>query len=311
MPDAHWLTEARLKGTKIVVIACEYSATATKADEAIVVRPGTTPALALGLANVIIREKLYDAITSAVDRSADARPDGHAEDAARGRGVRRRARGALERDARARRGRAGAGARRAARHVRARGASRRVGRLRLVGRADERAEADDARPGGSRSTVEAPMLEGAVEVTLADGSRVRCRPVFDLTQRVRRALRSEDDRRAHLGAGRGHRVAGAARSPRSPARRSSASAWGPTSSSTTTTRTAPASARGADRQRRQDRRQRRLVRRQLPRVALQRLPAVHQREPVRPRARPARSRPGRGSTGSRSRRTTTTTRTIR
>ena len=27
MPDAHWLTEARLKGTRIVVIACEYSST--------------------------------------------------------------------------------------------------------------------------------------------------------------------------------------------------------------------------------------------------------------------------------------------
>ncbi|MBI4600378.1 MAG: molybdopterin-dependent oxidoreductase, partial [Planctomycetes bacterium] len=56
MPDSHWLTEARLKGTKIVVIACEYSATSTKADDAIVVRPGTTPALALGLAGVIMRE---------------------------------------------------------------------------------------------------------------------------------------------------------------------------------------------------------------------------------------------------------------
>src|SRR5690606_6162145 len=60
MPDAHWLTEARIKGTKIVVIACEYSATATKADEVVVVRPGTTPALALGFANVILREDLYD-----------------------------------------------------------------------------------------------------------------------------------------------------------------------------------------------------------------------------------------------------------
>ncbi|HEY3324932.1 MAG TPA: molybdopterin-dependent oxidoreductase [Planctomycetota bacterium] len=60
MPDAHWLTEARLKGTRIVVIACEYSATCTKADDAIVVRPGTTPALALGLCNVLLREKLYD-----------------------------------------------------------------------------------------------------------------------------------------------------------------------------------------------------------------------------------------------------------
>jgi nitrate reductase alpha subunit len=61
MPDAHWLTEARMKGTKIVVIACEYSATATKADEVIVCRPGMTPALALGLANVILRDRLYDA----------------------------------------------------------------------------------------------------------------------------------------------------------------------------------------------------------------------------------------------------------
>ncbi|MCH9010258.1 MAG: molybdopterin-dependent oxidoreductase, partial [Chloroflexi bacterium] len=60
MPDAHWLTEARLKGTKIIVIACEYSATASKGDEVIVVRPGTTPALALGLAQVILREGLYD-----------------------------------------------------------------------------------------------------------------------------------------------------------------------------------------------------------------------------------------------------------
>ncbi len=60
MPDSHWLTEARLKGTRVVVIACEYSATSSKADDAIVVRPGTTPALALGLVNVILREKLYD-----------------------------------------------------------------------------------------------------------------------------------------------------------------------------------------------------------------------------------------------------------
>ena len=61
MPDSHWLTEARLKGTRVVVIACEYSATSSKADDAIVVRPGTTPALALGLVNVLLKEKLYDA----------------------------------------------------------------------------------------------------------------------------------------------------------------------------------------------------------------------------------------------------------
>jgi nitrate reductase / nitrite oxidoreductase, alpha subunit len=61
MPDAHWLTEARMKGTKVVVISAEYSATANKSDELLVVRPGTTPALALGFAQVLISEGLYDA----------------------------------------------------------------------------------------------------------------------------------------------------------------------------------------------------------------------------------------------------------
>ena len=61
MPDSHWLTEARLKGTKVVVLTVEYSATANKGDEVIVIRPGTDPAFALGLAQVIIKEKLFDA----------------------------------------------------------------------------------------------------------------------------------------------------------------------------------------------------------------------------------------------------------
>ncbi|GMV39866.1 MAG: hypothetical protein AMXMBFR64_15820 [Myxococcales bacterium] len=69
MPDAHWLTEARLTGTRVVVIACEYSATANKGDDVLVVRPGTTPALALGLCHVIFKEKLYD--LEAVRRFSD------------------------------------------------------------------------------------------------------------------------------------------------------------------------------------------------------------------------------------------------
>lgn len=60
MPDSHWLTEARLKGTKVVVVTVEYSATATKADEVIVIRPGTDPAFALGMTQVVLAEKLYD-----------------------------------------------------------------------------------------------------------------------------------------------------------------------------------------------------------------------------------------------------------
>ncbi len=60
MPDAHWLTEARLKGTQVVTVACEYQSTSNKADRVIVVRPGSDPAFALGLAHVLIRDQLYD-----------------------------------------------------------------------------------------------------------------------------------------------------------------------------------------------------------------------------------------------------------
>jgi nitrate reductase alpha subunit len=61
MPDSHWMAEARLKGTKVVVVTVEYSATAKFGDEVIVIRPGTDPAFALGLAQVILSEGLYDA----------------------------------------------------------------------------------------------------------------------------------------------------------------------------------------------------------------------------------------------------------
>lgn len=61
MPDSHWLTEARLKGAKTCAVTVEYSATASKVDEVIVIRPGTDPAFALGLAQVIISKKTYDA----------------------------------------------------------------------------------------------------------------------------------------------------------------------------------------------------------------------------------------------------------
>lgn len=60
MPDAHWLTEARQRGAKVITIATEYQATANKADEVIIIRPGTDAAFALGVASVIINEKLYD-----------------------------------------------------------------------------------------------------------------------------------------------------------------------------------------------------------------------------------------------------------
>jgi nitrate reductase / nitrite oxidoreductase, alpha subunit len=61
MPDAHWLTEARLKGAKTVAITVEYSATASKCDDAMIIRPGTDGALALGMAQVLISQRLFDA----------------------------------------------------------------------------------------------------------------------------------------------------------------------------------------------------------------------------------------------------------
>lgn len=63
MPDSHWLTEARMKGTKVVVISTDYQSTANKADEVILLRPATDAALALGCCQQIISRGLYDAET--------------------------------------------------------------------------------------------------------------------------------------------------------------------------------------------------------------------------------------------------------
>jgi nitrate reductase alpha subunit len=60
MPDAHWLTEAVVKGKKVIAITTDYNATASKASEVIIIRPGTDAALALGAAHLVIKEKLYD-----------------------------------------------------------------------------------------------------------------------------------------------------------------------------------------------------------------------------------------------------------
>lgn len=60
MPDAHWLSEARLKGAKVMTIACEYQATSFRADNVMIIRPGSDPALALGICNVLMLENLFD-----------------------------------------------------------------------------------------------------------------------------------------------------------------------------------------------------------------------------------------------------------
>jgi nitrate reductase alpha subunit len=69
MPDSHWLTEARIKGAKVVFISNDYSPTARSADELIVLRTATDAAFAYSLAYVIMNEQLYqkDAVRSFTD----------------------------------------------------------------------------------------------------------------------------------------------------------------------------------------------------------------------------------------------------
>ncbi|OHB85277.1 MAG: molybdopterin oxidoreductase [Planctomycetes bacterium RBG_16_64_12] len=181
MPDAHWLTEARLKGTRVVVIACEYSATACKADDVIIVRPGTTPALALGLAHVIMCEKLYDAdyVRQWTDLPLLVRMD--TLEHLRAEGVFGGEPAALSNQTR----------------VLADGEKGPppLGQTDMLMSEKLRAEWGDyvwwdkaaGEPRrltrdevGEKSGVGDALLEGSVEVTLADGTKVRCRPVFDL-----------------------------------------------------------------------------------------------------------------------------------
>jgi nitrate reductase alpha subunit len=181
MPDSHWVTEARMKGTRVVVIACEYSSSASKGDDVLVVRPGTTPALALGLANVIFREKLYDAnyVEQFTDLPVLVRMDTlkylRAEDAL---GVKP---AELKNSARVLK---------QGEREPPPGAQNEMlipENMRLEwgdyvwwDRAGNRPAPLTRDMVGRHSNVRGPLLEGAVEVTLAGGKKVRCRPVFDL-----------------------------------------------------------------------------------------------------------------------------------
>lgn len=60
MPDGHWIGDARLKGTRVIVISADYMPTANKADEIVIIRPGTDTALFLGVARELITKGLYD-----------------------------------------------------------------------------------------------------------------------------------------------------------------------------------------------------------------------------------------------------------
>ncbi|MCP4981705.1 MAG: molybdopterin-dependent oxidoreductase [Gammaproteobacteria bacterium] len=60
IPDAHFLTEAKYRGCKVLAIHPEYSASAVRSDRWLSVTPGSDAALALSVCQVLIRSGLYD-----------------------------------------------------------------------------------------------------------------------------------------------------------------------------------------------------------------------------------------------------------
>ncbi|MDP3939384.1 MAG: molybdopterin-dependent oxidoreductase, partial [Deltaproteobacteria bacterium] len=60
IPNYHYIAEARYNGTKVVAIAPDYNPSAIHADLWVPINIGSDAALALGMAQVIIRERLYN-----------------------------------------------------------------------------------------------------------------------------------------------------------------------------------------------------------------------------------------------------------
>ncbi|MFS0691303.1 nitrate reductase subunit alpha [Streptomyces nitrosporeus] len=62
-PDAHFLTEARYNGTKVVAVSPDYADNVKHADEWMSPHPGTDGALAMAMGHVVLREFLVDRST--------------------------------------------------------------------------------------------------------------------------------------------------------------------------------------------------------------------------------------------------------
>ncbi len=59
-PDAHWMTEARYRGQKVVAVAPDYAENVKFADEWVTCAPGTDAALAMGMGHVVLKEFFVD-----------------------------------------------------------------------------------------------------------------------------------------------------------------------------------------------------------------------------------------------------------
>ena len=79
IPNAHFITEARYRGARVVVIAPDYNASAIHADAWIPLEIGSDAAFGLSLAHVMIEEKLYDArfVAEQTDLALLVRRDTH------------------------------------------------------------------------------------------------------------------------------------------------------------------------------------------------------------------------------------------
>src|SRR5690242_10301340 len=66
-PDAHWMAEARYRGTKVVTVSPDYADNTKFADEWLHPHPGTDGALALAMGHVVLKEFFVDRVTPFFD----------------------------------------------------------------------------------------------------------------------------------------------------------------------------------------------------------------------------------------------------
>jgi nitrate reductase alpha subunit len=59
-PDAHWMTEARYRGQKVIAVSPDYADNVKFADEWLPARPGTDGALAMAMGHVVLKEFFVD-----------------------------------------------------------------------------------------------------------------------------------------------------------------------------------------------------------------------------------------------------------
>jgi nitrate reductase alpha subunit len=59
-PDAHWMTEARYRGQKVIAVAPDYAENVKFADEWVTAAPGTDGALAMAMGHVLLKEYFVD-----------------------------------------------------------------------------------------------------------------------------------------------------------------------------------------------------------------------------------------------------------